>query len=410
MSVSTQATMAAQPGPLQQAQGLLKSRYVPLAQAILPGMFLQQAGVFCNVARPGSDGKLHPAGVSRRYTAMTLIGLEAWHRFATSSQQSTGSKPVPPVDSAWQHMLDWALGDAGLGDAGLVLWGLCLKGDLDKAGQAASAILKRRQEALSKRAPFASMEMGWLGAGLGEAWAAGVGGSAVQELCLAVGRRLMENYHPVTGLFSFGRALRRRNIFAARVQARLGSFASQVYPVIALSRLATLSGRKEPLEAAGRCVETICRLQGSAGQWWWIYEVLTGKVVLKYPVYSVHQHAMGPMALLAYSSAAGTSRFDAALLAGLKWLDEHPELPEVALVEPARPVIWRAIQRHEYARTGTLGLSGPERLRMQFAAWTGRADERPFRGGHLCDECRPYCFGWLLLAAAWAGAGGAPKG
>ena len=34
------------------------------------------------------------------------------------------------------------------------------------------------------------------------------------------------------------------------------------------------------------------------GQWWWHYDVRDGSVVERYPVYSVHQHAMAPMALL----------------------------------------------------------------------------------------------------------------
>ena len=37
---------------------------------------------------------------------------------------------------------------------------------------------------------------------------------------------------------------------------------------------------------------------------------------------------------------------------------------------------------------------------MHFGAWTGRADERPLHGGHVCGECRSYHLGWILLADA----------
>ena len=41
------------------------------------------------------------------------------------------------------------------------------------------------------------------------------------------------------------------------------------------------------------------------GEWPWHYDSVTGRVVSRYPVFSVHQHAMGPMMLFAASEATG---------------------------------------------------------------------------------------------------------
>ncbi len=66
----------------------------------------------------------------------------------------------------------------------------------------------------------------------------------------------------------------------------------------------------------GRCgsetAAAICGLQGPEGQWWWHYDTRNGSVVEGYPVYSVHQHAMAPMALLDLREAGGTDHIHVA--------------------------------------------------------------------------------------------------
>ena len=91
-----------------------------------------------------------------------------------------------------------------------------------------------------------------------------------------------------------------------RLRAHVGCFADQVYPIQALSRLYAAHGDRAALAAAKACADRICALQGPDGQWWWHYDVRDGSVVEGYPVYSVHQHAMAPMALLDLREAGGT--------------------------------------------------------------------------------------------------------
>ena len=60
-----------------------------------------------------------------------------------------------------------------------------------------------------------------------------------------------------------------------------------------------------------RCLDQVLRAQGPLGQWAWHYNIRTGAVVDRYPVYAVHQHGMGPMAVLAVADATGQSYDDA---------------------------------------------------------------------------------------------------
>jgi len=116
-------------------------------------------------------------------------------------------------------------------------------------------------------------------------------------------------------------------------------------------------------------------------------------VVEGYPVYSVHQHAMGPMALLELMEAGGGD-YRPQILAGMRWLDEHPEI-KTDLVSERCGVIWRKVGCREpfkIVRTTSAmatalnpGLNLPG-LKLLFPPT------------QIDYECRPYEFGWLLYA------------
>src|SRR5262249_8157521 len=141
----------------------------------------------------------------------------------------------------------------------------------------------------------------------------------------------------------FPHVLPRRALSWSR--AHVGCFADQVYPIQALARLAAAEDDFGALEAAERCADAICDLQGTAGQWWWHYDVGARSVVEPYPVYSVHQHAMAPMALMELYEAGGGDRLPETV-AGLQWLDRHPESRR-PLVSDRHALIWRKIGRRE---------------------------------------------------------------
>src|SRR5207248_880072 len=106
--------------------------------------------------------------------------------------------------------------------------------------------------------------------------------------------RLLEANRGPHGLFGHQAV---RGVFGT-LRGRIGTFADQVYPIYALTRFAQAFGEAKALACAVDCAEAICRLQGPLGQWWWHYDSRTGRVTSKYPVYSVHQDAMAPLALL----------------------------------------------------------------------------------------------------------------
>ena len=365
---------------------------VPQALRGLEKMFLTEESAFCEVARSDSRQKLILSGISLRYTAMSLIGL--------TMQDNLGHTTDLPLGKIADRLVAWCEGDISSGDGGLVLWALALR-DHARADQVARCLVRRMNEGLKSRFPYDSMALGWLLSGLAMAMQKRIGGDELNDLAARIYRQLMKNRCPKTGLFSLATPVFRKNCFAGRVNGKLGSFASQVYPIIGLSYYSICQKHSGALRIAEQCSDMLCRLQGPEGQWWWLYHAKTARCVIKYPVYSVHQNAMGPMALLAVLQAGGNIENGiSAVEKSLTWLDRHPELPGKQLISKENPVIWRAIQRDDPSRTAGFGLGFRERVRMNLAAWVGRVDNRSLTDGYVCYECRPYHLGWILFAAA----------
>lgn len=172
-------------------------------------------------------------------------------------------------------------------------------------------------------------------------------------------------------------------------RTHVGSFADQVYPIQALARL----GDSESLDAAEVVAEHICAMQGPAGQWWWHYDARRGDVVEGYPVYSVHQHAMAPMALLDLADAGGTAYHDA-IRDGLRWMAERPETREPLILDGAPPT-WRKVARGDPRKAvrGVRALTTRVRPGLRLTPL-----DRMFRPASVDRECRPYELGWLLYA------------
>ena len=137
----------------------------------------------------------------------------------------------------------------------------------------------------------------------------------------------------------------------------------------------------------------MCDLQGPAGQWWWHFDVRSGRVLEKFPVYAVHQDAMAPMALFDLQDAGGPDH-GAAAERGMEWLLHAPEI-DGSLIDREAGVIWRKVARHE-----------PGKLTRKLQAVASRAHpslrvpavDGVFRPGKIDFETRPYHMGWLLYA------------
>ncbi len=178
-----------------------------------------------------------------------------------------------------------------------------------------------------------------------------------------------------------------------RFRSHVGCFADQAYAVQALARYATATGDVAALQAAAGCADRLVARQGPHGQWWWHYDWRYGTVVERYPVYSVHQHALAPMALMELREAGGPDHRPA-VAAGLRWLVERPE-SNAELIADELGVVWRKVGRHEPRKM----------VRKLRSAASARDPERQVRWldmlcppGAVDRECRPFELGWLLYA------------
>jgi hypothetical protein len=205
-----------------------------------------------------------------------------------------------------------------------------------------------------------------------------------------IARQLMLAYNERSCLFPHRPDWRE----AMNLRSHVACFADEVYPILALSQYSRSRDLQEPLDIVCRCGEHLCNLQGKEGQWWWHYDVRTGRVLERYPVYAVHQDAMGPMALLMLQEASEMD-YSSWIDRGLSWLIFPPETSGKSLIDENADLIWRKVARHE-----------PNRLVRGVQAIVSRIHpsfrmpgvDFLFRPGWVDYESRPYHMGWILYA------------
>jgi len=334
-----------------------------------------EAGIFCNIYNR-SDKGMERLELSPRYTMMTLLGL---HRYELAGRRS-------PISVS--AVLDVLLKDRrwmdNSGDLGLLLW-TCAELIPDRVPEIYESV--RTGDALTRFADGrqgCTMEVAWYLTGLAMCCAAGHGNLPGLDAQIEAARRILKNNCGVAGVYGHRSGGASPSSY---IRHRIGSFADQVYPTIAFSRLAQARGDKEAQQMARRTAETMCRLQGPLGEWSWQYDAATGRVVSRYPVYSVHQHAMAPMMLFAASEATGVD-FNDAIYKGLEWIGGHNELSR-DFIEPELGLVWRCIYLDK------LGAYQDALLRFL------RVRTGSVKGGlKVRYECRPYELGWLLYAFA----------
>jgi hypothetical protein len=321
----------------------------------------------------GSHWSERLEGESLRYTSIAALGLsyvdeaiqqQILNGTASELAQACAARAETSADTGAVALAAWAAAEAGRFHA--------------------TTLFRRLHLLLASNAPIATVHCAWT---LTAALAAEQFGNTQDVVSLAT-KRLMSGLSP-TGLFPHMLPASA----SGRLRAHIGCFADQVYTIQALSRLHVARGSIPALSAAEACAERICALQGPAGQWWWHYDTRDGNVVEGYPVYSVHQHAMAPMTLLDLREAGGPDH-SVAIVKGLRWLDEHPEVAET-LVVPEKGVIWRKVARREPRKA----------VRAISAITTALAPglhlpalDVLFPPNQVDFECRPYELGWLIYA------------
>ncbi|HTJ59363.1 MAG TPA: hypothetical protein VL418_17650 [Devosiaceae bacterium] len=323
---------------------------------------------------------LRAEGTNLRYAAIVALGLS---RVAENEQRLVlGGQTAADLALL---VADQATETADMGAVALAAWAAA------EAGRIHTPILFDLLEdaLISERRPVATVVCSWA---LTAALAAHRRSDAEFVANIAADR--LRDGQAKSGLFPH--ALPAASLGPLR--AHIGCFADQVYPIQALARLAVATGDERALTAANACAQRICDLQGPAGQWWWHYDTRSGGLVEGYPVYSVHQHAMAPMALLDLWEANGENHWGP-VIGGLSWLEQHPESSEPLISEPLG-VVWRKIGRREPAKAARSISAVTTSLRPGLHV---PGLDRAFPPGPVDYECRPYELGWLLYA--WRSAG-----
>jgi len=345
-----------------------------LAAAGLVQMLDPDKQIFCETYIRTENG-MRRERLSPRYTMMTLLGLHSYERTGKRSPVAIG-----PVLDALLRDISW-IGTAG--DLGLLLW------------TCAELVPERLAEVYRKIGAQGAwrrfidgqcghtMEVAWFLTGIAKCYLTGnknLPGLADQA---AAARKILESNCGTSGVYGH---LSRDKSWTGFVRGRIGTFADQVYPTIAFARLSQALGDDRARQMALRTAEKMCELQAPLGEWCWHYDSVSGRVVSRYPVYSVHQHAMGPMMLFAAGEATGCD-FSQAIYKGLAWISGRNELHR-DLVEPSLGLVWRSIYLDAMDAYADAALRF---LRLRH----GTANARRLKVRY---ECRPYELGWLLYA------------
>jgi hypothetical protein len=345
------------------------TQLVELAIRGLEPMYDPEKKLFCYRLRQTPSGLVRE-GISYRYTIMTLLGL--------LRAESAGFHPAINIPATVDLLLSDTAWLDNIGDLGLLLW-LCARSSQEQLKRFYAMFdLERTLERYLDGRRRLTTGLSWFLTGLAYA----KGATAEQPPALArlanETYRLLRANQGTHGIFGH---MARRSSLAGLLRGRVGSFADQVYPIYAMAHFARAFKTKEAYQNALRCASAICSLQGPLGQWWWHYDSVTGRVVEHYPVYSVHQHAMAPMALFALQDTCNTD-FSEQIYKGLEWIGGANELQK-DLEDAAAGVVWRCTYLPKsiaYAARTLLG-KAPNLDAMQ-----------------ILFECRPYELGWLLYA------------
>ncbi len=347
-----------------------------LARAVL-GDTLELAQTVRLTSGPGGV-VARAEGRNLRYAAMAALGLD---RLPEADQRRvlkgrTASDVVHQAAEGARH-------DPDPGAVALTVWAAA-----EVVGEEVAALADRLRDWGREGRALPTVDVAWMLTAAVALHARGLGGPVAEEIVerastLLLSERGEEGLYPHV-LPAAGQS---------RWRSHVGSFADQVYPLQALARASAAYGHSEWLRAAETTAARLCHLQGAAGQWWWHYDSRNGGIVERFPVYSVHQHAMAPMVLHDLREAGGRDHTDS-VVSGLSWLNTHPEVLD-ELVSPRWGLVWRKVGRREPPKAArALGaLTTAVRPGLQMPGLDAALP--PVRIDH---ECRPYELGWLLYA------------
>jgi hypothetical protein len=354
-----------------------------LAMRSLALLFQEKKKLFSRRLTVTEEGLCQEESSPKR-TIIALLGL----------QRAAESGVVPPFDVT--SIRDVVLRDTSwvrsVGDLGLLTWftAECFPGRLGilfnefDFGKALEAYSDGRQAC--------TMGLSWFLTGIARARLACDG--AVPDLTdMAVDTfHLLQDNQGESGIFGHAKFSR---LLSQAFWNRFGTFADQIYAIYALTTFARAFQIEEPLASALACANSVRSLQGEEGQWWFLYNKRTCRVVNQYPVMSLHQDGTAPLALFAVEEITGQSFHDP-VYKGLSWVTGANELGE-DLRNLDQGLIWDSISSRKRIPNYWEGA-------LSCVNGSRRAGIKSLR---IRYEARPDHFGWLLYAF---GRFGLPRG
>ncbi|NMB73859.1 MAG: hypothetical protein GYA21_01865 [Myxococcales bacterium] len=333
----------------------------------------------------GKDAR--PRGTSLRYSLMVLLG--------TSRAEEHGIDCRTDRKKLWRRLLERVDSpQLTRGDVGLYLWNAARLGASE--GPQLLQRVKTATENVALLRSLEGMEVAWLMIGLVE-YARVFQDDAARRLAENIGRFLFDEMVSLSGLlYQHGKRDLRRP---------LPNFATQIYGLLALSMAARAGLEDAPeryRQAAVRLAEAMLRSQLSDGGWPWIFSADEGVVVEPYEIYSVHQDAMAPMALLALYRLTQDARYLEISRKSVDWIFGQNELGQ-NMLQDGHGFIFRSIRRRKpWDRLTLWSQSGLAIVRSKLPRGLPRVPNIPVKTPvEINRTCRPYHLGWIL--EAWSG-------
>jgi hypothetical protein len=359
-----------------------------LAVDSLARMYLPDESLFAFRLRKNGSGDVLE-GTSRRYTATALIGLAGEDSGVV--REVLGSHSLEDVCTS---LLEHIEKTDDMGEVALTTWAARAIGH-PKASKATKVL--RMMEPGQR--PYCTVELAWALTALV------VDGSDATDMPQAeiAAKALLSAFKEESEIFRrwpAGRVVPKLPAFVNGIGDRfpglrthVSCFADFVYPVQALSYYHRATGDARAASVASRCAKRMCQLQGPDGQWWWHFDIRTGRVIERYPVYSVHQDSMAPMALLAVGKACGQD-YSGSIEKGLRWLVNPPEKTG-SLIDAENNVIWRKVARR---CPGKLVRGLQATASCLHSRLRAPGIDMLFPPVSIDYETRPYHMGWILHA------------
>jgi hypothetical protein len=322
-----------------------------------------------------TESGLRRAKVSRRQTAIALLGLE---RLASSG--ATHPFDVGSIQDALWNDTRWV---TSIEDLGVLTWFAAeccpdrlasLFCDFDFSS-AATTYPDAREASTTALAMFLT--------GIAHARL------ACPSMSLELTDVAVETYHLLEdnqsegGIFGHAAFPKYLPQFLCR---RFGTFSDQIFSIYALSTFARAFQIEEPLGSALNCANALRDLQGEMGQWWFRYDGRACRVVNRYPVLTLNQDGLAPLGLLAVGESTGQS-FEDAIYKGLAWTAGANELND-DLRDLDRRLIWDSIEPIAQAPSYWEALTNLARV----------SREPQSADVVIRYEARPDHFAWMLCA------------